>query len=159
MTSKGYTFCYYVSGHGFGHATRVNQIITELLKPSNSTNATMAPISTILTDPSLTSSETSSTVKDILASSTKDTSRHTIYIVSDAPKFIFQDVIALGAIYRNAKVDAGVVQPLAYSVDRHQTISGVKTFLARRDEMIKAEVVWLAQVNADCVLADAPFLP
>ncbi|KAG0022856.1 hypothetical protein BGZ82_010891 [Podila clonocystis] len=159
MSSKGYTFCYYVSGHGFGHATRVNQIITELLKPSNFTNAALAPISTILTDPSLTSSETSSTFKDILASNKKDTSQHTIYIVSDAPRFIFQDVIALGAIYRNAKVDAGVVQPLAYSVDRHQTISGVKTFLARRDEMIKAEVAWLAQVNADCVLADAPFLP
>ncbi|KAF8932491.1 hypothetical protein BGZ52_010054 [Haplosporangium bisporale] len=156
MSSKGYTFCYYVSGHGFGHATRVNQIITELLKPSN--DATMAPVSTILTDPSLTLS-TSSIVNDILASTKKDTSRHTIYIVSDAPQFIFQDVIALGAIYRNAKVDAGVVQPLAYSVDRHQTISGVKAFLARRDEMIKAEVAWLAQVNADCVLADAPFLP
>ncbi|KAG0350469.1 hypothetical protein BG005_010018 [Podila minutissima] len=159
MSSKGYTFCYYVSGHGFGHATRVNQIITELLKPSNVTNATIAPISTILTDPSPTSSEASSSIKDILASNEKDTSRHTIYIVSDAPRFIFQDVIALGAIYRNAKVDAGVVQPLAYSVDRHQTISGVKTFLARRDEMIKTEVAWLAQVNADCVLADAPFLP
>ncbi|KAF8921627.1 hypothetical protein BGZ58_004104, partial [Dissophora ornata] len=45
-------------------------------------------------------------------SSHDNTSRHTIYIVSDAPQFIFQDVIALGAIYRNAKVDAGVVQPL-----------------------------------------------
>ncbi|KAG0265654.1 hypothetical protein BG011_004253 [Mortierella polycephala] len=124
MTVKGYTFCYYVSGHGFGHATRVNQIITELLK-----------------------------------STTTATSQHTIYIVSDAPQFIFQDVIALGAIYRNAKIDAGVVQPLAYSVDRQKTIEGVKNFLSRREEMIQLEVSWLAQVGADCVLADAPFLP
>ncbi|KAF9141576.1 hypothetical protein BGX30_004539 [Mortierella sp. GBA39] len=116
LTPKGYTFCYYVSGHGFGHATRVNQIITELLK-------------------------------------------HTIYIVSDAPEFIFQDVTALGAKYRNAKVDAGVVQPLAYSVDRQKTIEGVKSFLARREEILQTEVSWLAQVGADCVLADAPFLP
>ncbi|KAG0049045.1 hypothetical protein BGZ83_006121 [Gryganskiella cystojenkinii] len=131
---KGYTFCYYVSGHGFGHATRVNQIITELLK---STVTTMQP-----------------------GSSTPTTkSRHTIYIVSDAPQFIFQDVTALGAIYRNAKVDAGVVQPLAYSVDRHATIEGCKTFLSRRDEMIQLEVSWLASVGANCVLADAPFLP
>ncbi|KAF9194397.1 hypothetical protein BGZ50_006313, partial [Haplosporangium sp. Z 11] len=76
-----------------------------------------------------------------------------------APQFIFQDVIALGAIYRNAKVDAGVVQPLAYSVDRQKTIEGVKGFLARRDEMIQHEIAWLAQVGANCVLADAPFLP
>ncbi|KAF9569229.1 hypothetical protein EC968_002637 [Mortierella alpina] len=129
-TPKGYTFCYYVSGHGFGHATRVNQIITELLKTTRIEPATQQEISL-----------------------------HTIYIVSDAPQFIFQDVIALGAIYRNAKVDAGVVQPLAYSVDREKTIEGVKSFLARRDEMIQIEVTWLAQVQADCVLADAPFLP
>ncbi|KAG0255080.1 hypothetical protein DFQ27_006474 [Actinomortierella ambigua] len=119
MAPKAYTFCYYVSGHGFGHATRVNQIITELLKSSS----------------------------------------HTIHIVSDAPQFIFQDVIALGAIYRNAKVDAGVIQPLAYSIDRQKTIEGCKNFLSRRDEMIQTEVAWLDQVNADCVLADAPFLP
>ncbi|KAF9962764.1 hypothetical protein BGZ70_007904, partial [Mortierella alpina] len=129
-TRKGYTFCYYVSGHGFGHATRVNQIITELLKSTRIDPATQQAISL-----------------------------HTIYIVSDAPQFIFQDVIALGAIYRNAKVDAGVVQPLAYSVDREKTIEGVKNFLARREEMIQLEVTWLAQVGADCVLADAPFLP
>ncbi|KAF9185470.1 hypothetical protein BGZ51_002643 [Haplosporangium sp. Z 767] len=139
MTVKGYTFCYYVSGHGFGHATRVNQIITELLK--STTTATT-------TDSTSTTSTTSTA-----------TSRHTIYIVSDAPQFIFQDVIALGAIYRNAKVDAGVVQPLAYSVDRQKTIEGVKSFLSRREEMIELEVSWLAQVGADCVLADAPFLP
>ncbi|KAG0333713.1 hypothetical protein BG004_000725 [Podila humilis] len=158
---------------GFGHATRVNQIITELLRPTsastdNDTTAStsLAQISTILTDPTLIASATAATtaVKEILSSTKSNSSRHhsskpIIYIVSDAPQFIFQDVIALGAIYRNAKVDAGVVQPLAYSVDRHQTISGVKSFLARRDEMIKCEVAWLAQVRADCVLADAPFLP
>ncbi|KAK3818198.1 MAG: hypothetical protein JOS17DRAFT_688897, partial [Linnemannia elongata] len=65
----------------------------------------------------------------------------------------------LGAEYRNARVDAGVVQPLAYSVDRQKTIEGVKSFLARRDDMIKFEVNWLKQVGAHCVLADAPFLP
>ncbi|KAF9416662.1 hypothetical protein BGZ94_010160 [Podila epigama] len=168
---------------GFGHATRVNQIITELLKPTasndnnnnnnNNTNALLAPISTLLTDPTRSNDSTlTETVRnavcngpssaangDILTRTKNDSARHTIYIVSDAPQFIFQDVIALGAIYRNAKVDAGVVQPLAYSVDRHQTIDGVKKFLARREEMIQTEVAWLAQVKADCVLADAPFLP
>ncbi|KAF9998024.1 hypothetical protein BGZ80_007142 [Entomortierella chlamydospora] len=142
MTSKGYTFSYYVSGHGFGHATRVNQIITELLKSTTTATTT-------------TSSTSDSTQSETSSSS----SRHTIYIVSDAPEFIFQDVIALGAIYRNAKVDAGVVQPVAYYVDRKKTIEGCKQFLSRRDEMIQLEVSWLAQVGVDCVLADAPFLP
>ncbi|KAF9934275.1 hypothetical protein FBU30_002693 [Linnemannia zychae] len=167
-SSKGYTFCYYVSGHGFGHATRVNQIITELLKstvpttPSSTgtsiVTASLAPVTAINTE----NTEGVSSMLTAAAAcnpSTAAVSRHTIYIVSDAPEFIFKDVTALGAKYRNAKVDAGVVQPLAYSVDRQKTIEGVKSFLARRDDTLQNEVAWLAQVGADCVLADAPFLP
>ncbi|KAF9898293.1 hypothetical protein BX616_004236, partial [Lobosporangium transversale] len=134
----------------FGHATRVNQIITELLKSPKLSSTTSG------SSPSISTSSSSTTELQVSSSSS---SRHTIYIVSDAPQFIFQDVIALGAIYRNAKVDAGVVQPLAYSVDREKTIEGCKQFLSRRDEMIQLEVSWLAQAGIDCVLADAPFLP
>ncbi|KAI1321584.1 hypothetical protein EDD11_003064 [Mortierella claussenii] len=200
MIAKGYTFCYYVSGHGFGHATRVNQIITELLQSSTASLPTAVAdipvkdgisVSTTLTTKASTTAGAGSnatglataatTIESVLESvnnnsinshqvdhgapaattttTTRSTARHTIYIVSDAPQFIFQDVIALGAIYRNAKIDAGVVQPLAYSVDRQKTIEGVKSFLAKRDEMIQHEVAWLAQVGANCVLADAPFLP
>ncbi|KAI1296064.1 hypothetical protein EDD11_007612 [Mortierella claussenii] len=156
MTCKGYTFSYYVSGHGFGHATRVNQIITELLKSTTSDKNEPTTTATTTATTGLLDSTLSCSLVDAHPASS---SRHTIYIVSDAPEFIFQDVIALGAIYRSAKVDAGVVQPLAYSVDREQTIEGCKQFLSRRDEMIQSEVSWLAQVGVDCVLADAPFLP
>ncbi|KAF8943958.1 hypothetical protein BGZ47_004852 [Haplosporangium gracile] len=149
MSLKGYTFCYYVSGHGFGHATRVNQIITELLKSTT----VVPPIN------STTKETTDTRIAASTTASVTTKSRHKIYIVSDAPQFIFQDVIDLGAEYRNARVDAGVVQPLAYSVDRQMTIEGVKSFLARRDDMIKFEANWLKQVGAHCVLADAPFLP
>ncbi|KAG0203251.1 hypothetical protein BGX33_009226 [Mortierella sp. NVP41] len=166
LAPKGYTFCYYVSGHGFGHATRVNQIITELLKSTSSSSteaASLAPATAITTKNTETTSTTTTTATTTITTATTpfipSKSRHTIYIVSDAPEFIFQDVTALGAIYRNAKVDAGVVQPLAYSVDRQKTIEGVKSFLARREEILQTEVSWLAQVGADCVLADAPFLP
>ncbi|KAG0329043.1 hypothetical protein BGZ99_003673, partial [Dissophora globulifera] len=140
----------------FGHATRVNQIITELLRSTPVSSVTTEKTTGIL---SLSSDDNSTKSTQVATKAAAPTSRHTIYIVSDAPEFIFQDVIALGAIYRNAKVDAGVVQPLAYSVDRRQTIEGCKAFLSRRDEMIQLEVSWLAQVGADCVLADAPFLP
>ncbi|KAF9349137.1 hypothetical protein BGX26_012532 [Mortierella sp. AD094] len=168
---------------GFGHATRVNQIITELLQSTSSshtaecvndgshntptattpipplTPATLAGNTAATANANAIANPAETTKTVVTTTITKAVSRHTIYIVSDAPQFIFQDVIALGAIYRNAKVDAGVVQPLAYSVDRQKTIEGVKSFLARRDEMIKHEVSWLAQVGANCVLADAPFLP
>ncbi|KAF9103532.1 hypothetical protein BGX29_003231 [Mortierella sp. GBA35] len=161
MSPKGYTFCYYVSGHGFGHATRVNQVITELLKstdvqpqPTKTTNEQEYCLLSTLTTTTTTTTDTRTTIPRRTS-----TSRHTIYIVSDAPQFIFQDVIALGAVYRNARVDAGVVQPLAYSVDRQSTIEGVKLFLARREDMLQFEVNWLRQVGAHCVLADAPFLP
>ncbi|KAF9541543.1 hypothetical protein EC957_002979 [Mortierella hygrophila] len=160
MSLKEYTFCYYVSGHGFGHATRVNQIITELLKsttvdsPINTTTSVAAAATSKITGTRITTSTTTTATTTVTKRS-----RHKIYVVSDAPQFIFQDVIDLGAEYRNARVDAGVVQPLAYSVDRQKTIEGVKSFLARRDDMINFEVNWLKQVGAHCVLTDAPFLP
>lgn len=65
----------------------------------------------------------------------------------------------VGAIYRQADIDAGVVQPLAYTVDRQQTISNLRLFLQRRPETLDTEVAWLKQVGADCVVCDAPFLP
>ncbi|CAH1757618.1 8393_t:CDS:2 [Entrophospora sp. SA101] len=120
IEKKNYTFCYYVSGHGFGHATRVVQVASEILSLSR---------------------------------------KHTLYIVSNAPRFIFQGAIDKGACYRHALIDAGVQQPRAYTVDRHRTIDDLEIFLENRPEMIKREVDWLKEVKADIVLSDAPFLP
>ncbi|CAG8491457.1 3373_t:CDS:2 [Diversispora eburnea] len=117
---RNYVFCYYVSGHGFGHATRVVQVASEILSLSR---------------------------------------KHTLYIISNAPRFIFQGAINLGAKYRHALIDAGVQQPRAYTVDRHKTIDDLKTFLENRPEMIDRETAWLKEVKADIVLSDAPFLP
>ncbi|KAL0087137.1 hypothetical protein F4703DRAFT_1942277 [Phycomyces blakesleeanus] len=105
---------------GWGHATRANQIISDILKlPAN----------------------------------------HTVYVISNASEFIFRGVTAVGAIYRQADIDAGVVQPLAYTVDRSQTIANLKHFIERRPKILAAEIDWLKQVKADCVVCDAPFLP
>ncbi|KAI9030167.1 hypothetical protein CLU79DRAFT_734403 [Phycomyces nitens] len=118
--SKSLVFCYYVSGHGWGHATRANQIISDILKlPAN----------------------------------------HTVHVISNASEFIFRGITAMGAIYRQADIDAGVVQPLAYTVDRSQTIENLKHFIERRPKILAAEIDWLKQVKADCVVCDAPFLP
>ncbi|KAG9307290.1 hypothetical protein G9A89_017118 [Geosiphon pyriformis] len=117
---QSYVFCYYVSGHGFGHATRVVQIATKLLALPR---------------------------------------HHKLYIISNAPKFIFNSAISVGAIYRHALIDAGVNQPLAYTVDRCQTIKNLQTFLSKRQDLLDQEVNWLREVKADIVLSDAPFLP
>lgn len=65
----------------------------------------------------------------------------------------------IGAIYRQAAIDAGVVQPLAYTVDRQETIKNLKQFIQNRPDTLMNEVNWLKQVEADCVICDAPFLP
>lgn len=85
--------------------------------------------------------------------------RHKVYVISTASDFIFQGVIQVGAIYRHADIDAGVVQPLPYTVDRDQTIKNLTTFLERRPATLQSEIEWLKQVQADCVICDAPFLP
>lgn len=85
--------------------------------------------------------------------------QHKVYVISTASDFIFQGVIQVGAIYRQAYIDAGVVQPLPYTVDREQTINNLKSFLDKRSAILDNEVNWLKQVQADCVLCDAPFLP
>ncbi|KAI8059125.1 hypothetical protein BC940DRAFT_314371 [Gongronella butleri] len=117
---RPYVFCFYVSGHGWGHATRANQIISDILRLP---------------------------------------AQHTVYVISNASSFIFQGVIDIGAHYRQADIDAGVVQPLAYTVDRHQTIDNLRQFLRRRPDTLRTEIEWLQSVRADCVICDAPFLP
>lgn len=37
----------------------------------------------------------------------------TVHIISSAPKHVFADSIALGALYRYAEIDPVIVQPLA----------------------------------------------
>jgi hypothetical protein len=85
--------------------------------------------------------------------------RHKVHVISTATDFIFQGVIQLGAMYRHADIDAGVVQPLPYTVDRDQTIKNLTTFLERRPATLIKEMEWLKEVKADCVICDAPFLP
>ncbi|EKM58428.1 uncharacterized protein PHACADRAFT_117373, partial [Phanerochaete carnosa HHB-10118-sp] len=81
-----------------------------------------------------------------------------VHIVSSAPKHVFADSIALGALYRNADIDPVIVQPLAYRVDRVKSIEVLKDFLEKTPQKIKNEANWLRVVGADCVLSDAAFL-
>ncbi|RPD68439.1 hypothetical protein L226DRAFT_540699 [Lentinus tigrinus ALCF2SS1-7] len=84
--------------------------------------------------------------------------RPTVYIVSSAPKHVFSDSIALGALYRNAHIDPVIVQPLAYRVDRQKSVQVLQDFIAKKDTKVWDESQWLRAIHADCVLSDAAFL-
>ncbi|KAH9902735.1 hypothetical protein C8Q73DRAFT_750066 [Cubamyces lactineus] len=85
-------------------------------------------------------------------------SRPTVHIVSSAPKHVFSDSVALGALYRNANIDPVIVQPLAYRVDRRKSVEVLEKFLLEKDLKVAEESQWLRSVKADCVLSDAAFL-
>ncbi|KAI9061096.1 hypothetical protein FKP32DRAFT_1655051 [Trametes sanguinea] len=82
----------------------------------------------------------------------------TVYVVSSAPKHVFSDSVALGALYRNANIDPVIVQPLAYRVDRRKSVEVLENFLSEKDRKVAEESQWLRSIQADCVLSDAAFL-
>ncbi|KZT73070.1 hypothetical protein DAEQUDRAFT_808608 [Daedalea quercina L-15889] len=84
--------------------------------------------------------------------------RPAVYIVSSAPKQVFADSVATGAIYRNADIDPVIVQPLAYRVDRQKSVEILRAFLQKKDRKVTEESQWLKEIRADCVLSDAAFL-
>ncbi|KAI0671425.1 hypothetical protein C8Q78DRAFT_1153157 [Trametes maxima] len=84
--------------------------------------------------------------------------RPIVHIVSSAPKHVFSDSVALGALYRNANIDPVIVQPLAYRVDRQKSVEVLRNFFHDKDRKVADESQWLRTVRADCVLSDAAFL-
>ncbi|KAI0649439.1 hypothetical protein C8Q79DRAFT_1109617 [Trametes meyenii] len=84
--------------------------------------------------------------------------RPIVHIVSSAPRHVFSDSVALGALYRNTNIDPVIVQPLAYRVDRQKSVQVLHNFLRDKDGKVADESQWLRTVRADCVLSDAAFL-
>ncbi|GAA6038314.1 hypothetical protein JCM8097_003939 [Rhodosporidiobolus ruineniae] len=134
-----YSFAFYCSGHGFGHATRVSAVSQELLQAGHEvtvvTNAPELPFAAILPPSALPS-------EDAKLANPGPTS---------AP-------LRKYASYRKRNVDAGMVQPKAYDVDRQATYDVLKRFLDGREETLREEVVWLKEGGFDAVLSDATFL-
>lgn len=62
------------------------------------------------------------------------------------------------AQYRKKNVDAGMVQPKAYDVDRRATCDVLIDFLSQREQIFEEEVAWLKEERMDAVLSDATFL-
>ncbi|GAA5853614.1 hypothetical protein JCM8547_007384 [Rhodosporidiobolus lusitaniae] len=138
-SSKPLSFAFYTSGHGFGHATRVSAVSLELLRAGHSvtvvTNAPELPFAAILPPSSLPSE-----AQDVANSGPAS------------------EPLQKYATYRKRNVDAGIVQPKAYDVDRQATFEVLKRFLDGREETLKEEVAWLKEGGFDAVLSDATFL-
>lgn len=93
---------------------------------------------------------------------------HKVTIVTNAPPAPFSSVLPSEsatdnheghyASYRHANVDAGIVQPLAYSVDRKATFELLKEFMSVREERLREEVDWMLEEGCDVVLSDSTFL-
>ncbi|PCH42345.1 hypothetical protein WOLCODRAFT_72480 [Wolfiporia cocos MD-104 SS10] len=84
--------------------------------------------------------------------------RPTVHIISSAPKHVFSDSIAQGALYRYADIDPVIVQPLAYRVDRQKSMEVLKSFLCKKEKKVSDESEWLKAMGINCVLSDAAFL-
>ncbi|KAF7966038.1 hypothetical protein HWV62_40441 [Athelia sp. TMB] len=82
----------------------------------------------------------------------------TIYLISSAPKYVFADSVAAGAVYRFSEIDPVIVQPLAYRVDRQKSVEVLRAFLGAKDAKLEEERAWLQEMGVDCVLSDAAFL-
>lgn len=80
-----------------------------------------------------------------------------ITIVSTAPSYVF-NCLSKGAEYRHAEVDPVIVQPVAYAVDRRESLAVLRDFLNHREQKLQEEVEWLVKNGIDCVLSDAVFL-
>ncbi|KAK4046751.1 hypothetical protein OIV83_005856 [Microbotryomycetes sp. JL201] len=130
-------FAFYCSGHGYGHATRVSALTVSLLEAGHDvaivTNAPTTPFVAVLDPAATTAAATSSTSEPL----------------PRLPRY---------ATYRKRNVDAGIVQPKAYDVDRRATFDVLNEFVDQRDETLAIEVAWLKEQHIDAVLSDSTFL-
>lgn len=55
-------------------------------------------------------------------------------------------------------MDAGIVQPKAYDVDRQKTLEVLQKFMDQRKATLEEEIKWLKEEKMDAVLSDATFL-
>lgn len=55
-------------------------------------------------------------------------------------------------------MDAGIVQPKAYDVDRQKTLEVLQKFMDQRKATLEEEIKWLKEKKMDAVLSDATFL-
>ena len=109
--------CFYVSGHGYGHARRTTQVIREF--------ARLRPDATIR-------------------------------IRSAAPARIFKPLPPEWV--EPSEMDAGLIEMDAVTIDRENSLRNLLAFMARRSDILAAEVAAIRRLGASLIVADIPFL-
>jgi L-arabinokinase len=107
----------YVSGHGFGHATRTAEVLRALRA-----RAPALPIQ----------------------------------VMTSAPSFLFEGIVAPPLAVRRLECDVGLVQKDALVVDEAETAARWGAFAAGWDELVAAEAAWVKTAGVKLVLADIP---
>jgi hypothetical protein len=109
---------YYVSGHGYGHATRSSEILRALV--ARRTDCT-------------------------------------IHVRSNVPPHLMAGIDRVQYHPCAESLDPGVVEtPDSLGVDVPATLDAIERYYRRRDELIAAEVRWIAQRNITLIVADFP---
>jgi hypothetical protein len=119
LTDGVKTLVCYISGHGFGHAVRVNEVLRALwaCRPDLS-----------------------------------------VAIRSPAPRWLFELTLPAHFSHTPCTLDVGVVQHDSLSLDAEATLRAYAALVARREELIAAEVRTLATLPPGLVLTDIPAL-
>jgi L-arabinokinase len=107
----------YVSGHGFGHATRTAEVLRTLRR-----RAPALPIR----------------------------------VMTSAPSFLFEGVVAPPLAVRRLECDVGLVQKDALLVDEAETAARWRAFAAGWDRLVGDEASWMRTEGVGLVLADIP---
>jgi len=129
---------YYVSGHGFGHLTRVAETVNEILKQGGERIS-----GNIKTEIIVVSSADESLFKELFNPFTMVTSE------------------LVTCHYRRKAIDPpGVLQLNPFDVDVPATMKAIQGFLANeREKVIQDELTFLKEFQPDFVLTDVAFAP
>ncbi|MCB5262506.1 MAG: hypothetical protein LHW64_03040 [Candidatus Cloacimonetes bacterium] len=80
-----------------------------------------------------------------------------VYLCTDRPRFLFQELKAEDYQYREISIDRGVVHGANLVTDLPATKKALLKLFGQREEIVAREVEFLRQEKIDLVIADIPF--
>ncbi|MDD3523892.1 MAG: hypothetical protein PHQ41_04250 [Candidatus Cloacimonetes bacterium] len=81
-----------------------------------------------------------------------------VYICTNRPRFLFQDLPDEGWSYRETSLDVGVVHKEHLVSDIPATKTAIMDLFSKREELVGNEILFLREHKIDLVIADIPYL-
>ncbi|MDD3096092.1 MAG: glycosyltransferase [Candidatus Cloacimonetes bacterium] len=81
-----------------------------------------------------------------------------VFICTDRPQYLYQDLPNGKWQYRQCRIDGGVVHGKNLTADLDATKAMLLDLFAHRDDIVGRETLWLRQERIDLVISDIPFL-